>query len=137
MRRETNDVERAAARLELAIPTEHQADYAALLKKTDDACRAILAVDGEYRPRHQADHSDYKPAVDLTRWPRLRVHLPAGDDNPLRAWAWRADVGHQAGTNGAEGSLLKGKTVVLKDTVCLADVPLLFGTNAFEDYTRE
>jgi Asp-tRNA(Asn)/Glu-tRNA(Gln) amidotransferase A subunit family amidase len=32
--------------------------------------------------------------------------------------------------------LLSGKTVVFKDTVCVAGVPLLLGTNAFENYIR-
>lgn len=35
------------------------------------------------------------------------------------------------------GGLLKNKTVVLKDTICLAGVPLIFGTDAFVDFTRE
>jgi amidase len=33
--------------------------------------------------------------------------------------------------------LLSGKTVCLKDTICLAGVPLLFGTKAFEGFVRK
>ena len=77
-------------------------------------------------------HVDYKPVPDLTKWPRANVHLPTGDENPLRAWAWRADIG-----GGGRESLLQGKSVVFKDTVCVAGVPLVFGTDAFEGYIRE
>lgn len=71
---------------------------------------------------------DYKPKPDYDRYPRKDVHLP--EDNPSKAWAWKCDIGGGSG-------LLEGKTVVLKDTVCVAQVPLLFGTNAFEGYICE
>jgi amidase len=122
------DARKAAAKLDFKIPEGHEKDYVELLKKTDDACRAILAFEGEFRPGKA--EADYKPKPDLERWPRKDVHLPT--DNPLRAWAWKCDSGEVSGDN-----LLSGKTVVLKDTICMAGVPLLFGTNAFEGYTRE
>jgi Asp-tRNA(Asn)/Glu-tRNA(Gln) amidotransferase A subunit family amidase len=33
--------------------------------------------------------------------------------------------------------MCKGKTLCLKDNICLAGVPLTFGTKALEDYIRE
>lgn len=119
------DAQKAAAKLDFAIPAGHENDYIELLKKTDDACRAVLAIEGGLT-LDKAD-IDYKPKPYLDKFPRGDVHLP--QENPLKAWAWRCNAG------GAEG-ILSGKTVVLKDTVCMAGVPLLFGTNAFENYTR-
>jgi hypothetical protein len=87
------------------------------------------------RVEGRAHHSpDYKPVPDYKTFPRGNVHLPEADENPLRAWAWRADIGEPV---SATGKLLSGKTVVFKDTICVAGVPLLFGTNAFEGYVRE
>lgn len=82
-----------------------------------------------------ADAADYKPPPDLARFPRTNVHLPTGDDNPLKGWAWKADAGDPV--DAAGGKLLSGKTVVFKDTVCMAGVPLLFGTDAFEGFVCE
>ena len=50
----------------------------------------------------------------------------------MLAWAWRADIK----SKDTAGSLLGGAKVVFKDTVCVAGVPLVFGTNAFENYIR-
>ncbi|RSH89235.1 hypothetical protein EHS25_002347 [Saitozyma podzolica] len=112
----------AAQRLKFAVPPTHERDYMELLKKTDACCELIMAED------------DYKPVPDYKTFPRGNVHLPEADENPLRAWAWRADIGEPV---SATGKLLSGKTVVFKDTICVAGVPLLFGTNAFEGYVPD
>ncbi|GJN87596.1 hypothetical protein Rhopal_000551-T1 [Rhodotorula paludigena] len=111
------DVLAAAARLGFTVPEGHEEDYLALLQGTDRAAQAILA------------QPDYLPEVDLKRFPRRDVHLPSPDDNPLRAWAWKATI------EGARTGLLKGRTVTVKDTVCVAGVGQLFGTDAFTDFT--
>ena len=84
-------------------------------------------------PLDSADSVDYVPVPNTKQYPRSNVHLPDHKDNPLRAWAWRAEA---VSLDNVEGSILNGKTVVLKDTICMAEVPLLFGTDAFEGYTR-
>jgi amidase len=126
-----HDVQLAADRLGFAVPRGHEDQYAQLLEKTNAACQAILAIDGQSLQRRGLQ-LDYIPRPDLSKWPRRNVRLPGGDENPLRAWAWRADIGE-----GVQDSLLGGKSVVFKDTVCVAGVPLLFGTDAFVGYTRE
>lgn len=72
--------------------------------------------------------------VDLERFPRKDVELPSLDDsegNPLRAWAWKVTI---EGEPTEPKALLKGRTVTVKDTVCVAGVPQLFGTDAFTDF---
>lgn len=38
--------------------------------------------------------------------------------------------------HGKSGGILDGKTVCMKDTVCIANVPQLFGTTAIQDFIR-
>ncbi|BGP14771.1 hypothetical protein JCM10213_004291 [Rhodosporidiobolus nylandii] len=112
----TQDVDAAAARLGFAVPDGHEVDYLALLRGTDKAVAAVMA------------EPDYVPAVDLDRFPREDVHLPSAEENALHGWAWKSRI------NGAASGLLKGRTVTVKDTVCVAGVPQLFGTDAFNDF---
>jgi amidase len=58
------------------------------------------------------------------------VHRPLPQDNKLRGWAWKATI------QGKPGGILDGRTVCFKDTVCIADVPQIFGTTAIEDFIR-
>ncbi|HDZ82220.1 MAG TPA: amidase [Roseobacter sp.] len=68
---------------------------------------------------------DYLPAV---KYPRVTGYHPDAAENELNAWAWKVDV------EGAADGPLKGKTVALKDNVCLAGVPMRNGSNLLEGY---
>ncbi|RXK36846.1 hypothetical protein M231_05876 [Tremella mesenterica] len=115
----TEEMYLAAEKLKFTIPEGHKEDYMKLLAKTDAAAAIILSQE------------DYKPKPDFDRFPRTNVHLPKGADNPNLAFAWRADIGDPVDSTG---KLLSGKKVVFKDTIAVAGVPLVFGTNAFENY---
>jgi amidase len=69
-----------------------------------------------------------KPQV---KYPRTSGSRPEAHDNPLNAWYWRAQV------TGAKEGPLAGRTVVLKDTTCLAGVPMMNGTAVLEGYVPE
>lgn len=75
-------------------------------------------------------HSDYTPVVDYDRFPRTDVHVPKDEDNPRRGWACKATV------QGAPEGILKGKTVCLKDNICMAGVLCQFGTAVVTDFIR-
>ena len=64
-------------------------------------------------------------------WPRSPGHRPAPEENPHNAWYWRCAV------SGARHGLLAGKTVALKDNVCLAGVPMSIGSSLLEGYIPE
>ncbi len=53
----------------------------------------------------------------------------------MNAWAWHVDVGDPSSATGSK-KLLSGRSVGVKDSVCVAEVPLLLGTNAFEGFIR-
>ncbi|WP_254885156.1 hypothetical protein [Salipiger sp. HF18] len=55
--------------------------------------------------------------------PRTIGTRPAPEGNPLNAWYYKSAV------TGAETGKLPGKTVVLKDNVMLAGVPMMNGSS--------
>jgi amidase len=65
------------------------------------------------------------------KYPRSPGYRPDPQDNPLGAWYWRSEI------RGAPGGLLAGKTVVVKDNVCVAGLPMMNGTSVLEGYVPE
>lgn len=55
-------------------------------------------------------------------------HRPTGPENPSNGWSWRCSI-----PGAAEGPLA-GRTVGVKDNVCVADVPMLNGSPILEGY---
>ena len=71
---------------------------------------------------------DYLPAV---LYPRTAGHRVSPDENPLNAWYVRTEV------RGAPRGPLHGRTVALKDNVCLAGVPMMNGASTLKGYTPD
>jgi amidase len=65
------------------------------------------------------------------RYPRTSGHRPSPDDNPGNAWYWRCDI------EGAADGVLAGKTVALKDSICLAGVPMMNGCSLLEGFVPD
>ena len=65
------------------------------------------------------------------KYPRTAGYRPRPEDNPLGAWYWRCDI------TGAPDGPLAGKTVAIKDNVCVAGVPMMNGTSVLEGYVPE
>jgi len=68
---------------------------------------------------------DYLPEV---RYPRTPGHRPSPAENQHNAWYVLSPV------RGAPAGALVGKTVALKDTICLAGVPMMNGSTTLEGY---
>src|SRR5215813_11509746 len=62
------------------------------------------------------------------RYPRTSGYRPQPEENKHNAWYYKSRV------EGASDGLLKGKTVVLKDNVMLAGVPMMNGSSTLEGY---
>src|ERR1700726_108030 len=71
---------------------------------------------------------DYVPAV---KYPRTPGYRPEGEENKYNAWYVKTTI------KGAPSGKLTGKTVVLKDNVCLAGVPMMNGASTLEGYTPD
>src|SRR2546425_3305978 len=65
------------------------------------------------------------------KYPRSPGFRPQPEDNPLGAWYWRAEL------KGAPSGPLVGKTVAIKDNVCVAGVPMMNGSSVLEGYVPE
>ena len=61
-------------------------------------------------------------------YPRDAGHRPTAEENRLNAWYWRCSI------KGAPGGKLSGKTIAVKDNVCLAGIPMMNGSNILEGY---
>ena len=71
---------------------------------------------------------DYLPPV---LYPRTAGHRPSLEENPLNAWYVKTEV------RGAPRGPLHGRTVALKDNVCLAGVPMMNGASTLKGYTPD
>jgi amidase len=72
--------------------------------------------------------SDNLPPV---RYPRTPGYRPMGEENKHNAWYVKSRV------EGAAAGKLKGKTIVLKDNVMLAGVPMMNGASTLEGYVPD
>src|SRR5215470_13215971 len=65
------------------------------------------------------------------KYPRNPGYRPSPDENKHNAWYYKSRV------EGAKNGKLKGKTVVLKDNIMLAGVPMMNGSSTLEGYTPD
>ena len=65
------------------------------------------------------------------KYPRTPGYRPTGDENKHNAWYVKTTV------EGASRGKLKGKTVVLKDNIMLAGVPMMNGAATLEGYVPD
>ena len=68
---------------------------------------------------------DYIPVV---KYPRTPGYRPTGEENKYNAWHIKSEI------KGAAKGKLKGKTVVLKDNICVAGLPMMNGSSTLEGY---
>jgi amidase len=109
-------LEEVASSLGMHLSESQLASYNALLQPNFDAYDAIDAM------------PDYVPRVAYPRTPGYR---PSGEENKYGAWYVKSEI------KGAAGGKLAGKTVALKDNVCLAGVPMMNGASTLEGYVPD
>ena len=71
---------------------------------------------------------DHLPPV---LYPRTAGYRPSPEENPLNAWYVKTEV------RGAPRGPLHGRTVALKDNVCLAGAPMMNGASTLKGYTPD
>ncbi|GJJ13432.1 hypothetical protein Clacol_007686 [Clathrus columnatus] len=114
-------LQKTASKINVQIPDNLVEDYTAALTASQHAMEIITAMD------------DCIPIPDLNRFPRKDVHFLPREKNHLNGWAWKVTIKDTEEERAIHG-LLYGKTICLKDNVCVADVPCLNGTTVFSDW---
>lgn len=69
--------------------------------------------------------------LPVVKYPRTPGYFPEPEENRHNAWYVKTTV------KGAPDGKLVGKTIALKDNICLAGVPLMNGAGALEGYVPE
>ena len=115
------------------VPTPDQlwevADEIGLNLKEADIASFIELMRGNVEAYNIIDAMpDNLPPVTYARTPGYK---PSGDENKYNAWYVKTTV------KGAARGKLKGKTVVLKDNIMLAGVPMMNGAATLEGYVPE
>jgi amidase len=97
---------------------------------TDDDIASYLALMAGSIAAYDAIDAmpDFLPEV---KYPRTPGYRPEGAENKYNAWYVKTTV------KGADRGKLAGKTVVLKDNICLAGVPMMNGASTLEGYTPD
>jgi len=113
---------------------------------TTDQILAIAADLGMHLAREEADAfqrvlkdmarsydrlDDFVEPKLPVKYPREFGYQPDAEEDPLNAWYWKATV------RGAERGPLAGRTVALKDNICLAGIPMMNGSGLLEGYVAD
>ncbi|HEU4727122.1 MAG TPA: amidase family protein, partial [Kofleriaceae bacterium] len=69
--------------------------------------------------------------VPEVKYPRTPGRFPEAEDNPHNAWYVKTTI------KGAPSGKLAGKTVAVKDNVCVAGVPMTNGASTLEGYVPD
>lgn len=110
------DFREHALTLKLNLSDDELEAYRALMEPSIDLYRIL---------------DDAEDTVLHPKYPRGSVVRPDTAENPLNGWASKVEV------KGADSGPLAGRTVVLKDNICLAGAPMLNGAQAMEGYVPE
>jgi amidase len=100
----------------LSLTESDTASFLALMKPSVDAYNVVDRL------------PDHLPQV---KYPRTPGYRPSPEENKHNAWYYKTRI------EGASQGKLKGKTVVLKDNIMLAGVPMMNGASTLEGYVPE
>ena len=111
-----DELQRIAEDLGLRLPREELIAYQDVMGNVIGACKLVAATPADI--------------PELT-YPRSAGYRPDGEENPYNAWAVKTSV------KGAAEGELSGRTVALKDHICLGGVPMSNGASVLEGYVPE
>lgn len=109
-------IEEVALTLGFHLSPDQLQSYSEVLQPSFDAYDALDAL------------PDYLPLVTYPRTPGYR---PMADENHRGAWYYKSTI------KGSTTGKLAGKTVALKDNVCVAGVPMMNGASTLEGYVPD
>ena len=116
--------------MKIKRPTSEQIDLIAeqfgLNLELDDIESFKALMEGPIASYERLDElCEPKPEV---KYPRNPGYRPNADENPNNAWYYKTSI------KGAAHGKLSGKTIAIKDNVCVAGVPMMNGCSVLEGY---
>ena len=111
-----DQLKRIAEKMNLSLTDADIASFVALMKPSIDGYNVVDQL------------PDNLPPV---KYPRTPGYRPQPEENPHNAWYYKSRI------EGAAQGKLKGKTVVIKDNVMVAGVPMMNGASTLEGYMPE
>ena len=72
--------------------------------------------------------NDFKQPLNDLKYPRGGVTRPSKEDNPYNAWYQKCII------KGASEGKLKSKTIVIKDNISVAGVPMMNGSDVYDGF---
>ena len=100
------------------------------LKLDDDGLRFFQAAVGITAEAYAA--LDAQPdCLPVSPYARGPVRRPSSQEDPHNAWYMKTEI------KGADHGPLKGRTVAVKDNICVAGVPMMNGASTLEGYVPE
>ncbi len=115
-RPDAKELQQAGSELGLTLSDDDSVSFLGLMQGLFDA---YDAVEGMAEP------------LPPVKYPRTPGQRPGPEDNPFGAWAVKTKI------KGATSGKLAGKTVAIKDNVCVAGVPMHNGSTILEGYVPE
>ena len=114
----------------VALPTLRQLEHIAHtyhLELSDEDLRAYQALMAD--PLGSYARLDQLPEPSPRQvYARSGGYRPDPAENPLNAWYWRCSI------RGADGGLLAGKRIAIKDVIGVAGIPMMDGSSVLEGY---
>jgi amidase len=101
------------------------------LRLTDADLASFQGLMGPLLESYRVVEEMPEPPMLAPRYPRTAGWRPAPEENPLNAWYWRCEI------RGATDGPLAGRTVAVKDNVCVAGVPMMNGSATLEGYVPD
>ncbi len=92
--------------------------------------RSLIGFMAEIKRSYDALDELGEPSPPV-KYPRAPGHRPASDENPYNAWYWKTSI------SGAAEGPLKGKRIAVKDSICVAGIPMMNGSRLLEGYVPE
>ena len=105
------------------------ADSYGMSLSIDDAESYQGMMAGTIQSYHKLDDL-VEPKLPV-KHPRLPGQRPDKTDNQYNAWYWKCEI------KGKNKGPLSGKSIVLKDNICLAGVPMMNGASILEGYVPD
>ncbi len=100
------------------------------LQLTSDDLVAYQQLIGELLPSYAIVERLPEP-LPAIKYPRDSGYRPGPEENVLNAWYWRCSI------KGPSGGKLSGKRIAIKDSICVAGVPMMNGSPLLEGYVPE